>query len=296
MKKTTRANLMLLTTAFIWGIAFVAQGVAADVMEPLFFSGSRMALATIALFVVVTVLDARGRSTPWKRMPQADRRYIFKGGACCGAVLALGSFLQQLGLSMGTGVGKAGFISALYIVMVPITGIFVRRRIGWMRWIAVALSALGLYFLCMQSGDFSIAPGDAAIFFSALAYTGHILVVDHFGRRASDCFKLCLVQFGTTSLICLIASFLFETPSVSALWQCVIPVAYAGVLSGGMGYTLQTLAQRDAEPTVASLLMSMESVFAVLAGWVLLGDLLSARELLGCALMMGGIVLAQLRQ
>lgn len=297
MSKQLRANLLLILTAFIWGVAFVAQDVAADAVPPMYFNGLRMALAALALLPTVWIADRRlqngkGEGLAWKRMNPAQKRELFIGGVCCGAMLALGSVFQQTGIALGTGAGKAGFITALYIVLVPLAGIFRSRRIGRRVWIAVGLSAAGLYFLCMQ-GSLSIDPGDGMLILCALSYTGHILVVDHFSRR-TDCVKMSCIQFAVTSLICLAGGWLFETLSWAAVRACLIPILYAGVLSGAMGYTLQILAQRDAEPAIASLLMSLESVFAVLAGWVILGDVLSLREFSGCALMMSGIVLAQL--
>ena len=299
MTKQLRANLLLVLTAFIWGVAFVAQDVAADAVPPMYFNGLRMALAALALVPVVCFCDRRlrkgqGEGLVWRQMSRAQKKELLIGGVCCGVMLALGSVFQQMGITLGTGAGKAGFITALYIVLVPLAGIFWRRHIGALVWIAVALSAVGLYFLCMQ-GSFSIDPGDGMLMLCALSYTGHILVVDHFSRR-TDCVKMSCIQFAVTSLICLTGGLLFESLSWQAVRACFIPIAYAGVMSGAMGYTLQIIAQRDAEPTVASLIMSLESVFAVLAGWVILGDVLSLRELLGCVLMMGGIVLAQLPQ
>ena len=299
MTKQMRANLLLILTAFIWGVAFVAQDVAADAVLPMYFNGLRMALAAMALLPTVWLTDrrlqvGRGEGLVWKRMSPMQKKELFVGGVCCGAMLALGSVFQQMGITLGTGAGKAGFITALYIVLVPLAGIFQRKRIGRLVWIAVALSAVGLYFLCMQ-GSFSIDPGDGMLILCALSYTGHILVVDHFSRR-TDCVKMSCIQFAVTSLICLMGGMLFESLSWAAVRACLIPILYAGVMSGAMGYTLQIIAQRDAEPAIASLLMSLESVFAVLAGWVILGDVLSLREFMGCAMMMGGIVLAQLPQ
>ena len=298
MSKQARANILLVITAMIWGAAFVAQDVAADTLEPMSFNGMRMALAALALLPTVWVMDRRsartGEGMRWKTMIPEQRATLLKGGACCGVMLAAGSVLQQAGLSLGAGAGKAGFITALYIVLVPLLGLFRGKRIGRLLWIAVALSVAGLYLLCMQGG-FTIELSDLVLILCALAYSGHILVVDHFSRR-TDCVKMSCIQFAVTSLLCLAGAFLFETPTWEAVLACAVPLLYAGVMSAGLGYTFQILAQRDAEPTVASLLMSLESVFAVLAGWVILGDLLSLRELTGCCLMAGGIVLAQLPQ
>ena len=296
MKPKTRANLLLLFTAIIWGCAFVAQDVAADVLEPMTFNGSRMLLAALTLTITCWFSDRRaqkaGNGMAWKQMNGAQRKTLVVAGVCCGVMLAAGSVFQQLGISLGTGAGKAGFITALYIVLVPLTGLFIGKRPGKLVWIAVALSVVGLYLLCMQ-GSFTLDPGDGMLILCAACFCGHILVVDYFSRR-TECVKMSCIQFFTVTILCLAGAFLFEQPSWQDIRTCVIPLVYAGVFSGGVGYTLQILAQRDAEPTIASLLMSLESVFAVLAGWVLLGDALSLRELAGCALMMGAIVLAQL--
>lgn len=297
MKAKTRANLLLLLTALIWGCAFVAQDMAADVLQPMSFNGSRMLLAALTLLPVCWLGDRRavktGKGMAWKQMNPSQRKTLVLGGVCCGVMLALGSIFQQLGISLGTGAGKAGFITALYIVLVPLAGLLLfRRKLGKLVWIAVALSVVGLYLLCM-TGSLTIDPGDGMLIICAACYCGHILVVDSFSRR-TECVKMSCIQFAVTTVICFAGAFLFEQPTWEAVMTCAVPIIYAGVFSGGVGYTLQILAQRDAEPAVASLLMSLESVFAVLAGWVILGDALSVRELLGCAMMMGGIVLAQL--
>lgn len=297
MNAKTRANLLLLLTALIWGCAFVAQDMAADVLQPMSFNGSRMLLAALTLLPVCWLGDRRavkaGKGMAWKQMNPSQRKTLVLGGVCCGVMLALGSIFQQLGISLGTGAGKAGFITALYIVLVPLAGLLLfRRKLGKLVWIAVALSVVGLYLLCM-TGSLTIDPGDGMLIICAACYCGHILVVDSFSRR-TECIKMSCIQFAVTTVICFAGAFLFEQPTWEAVLTCAVPIIYAGVFSGGVGYTLQILAQRDAEPAVASLLMSLESVFAVLAGWVILGDALSVRELLGCAMMMGGIVLAQL--
>ena len=294
MSKQMRANLLLVLTAMIWGAAFVAQDVAAEGVPPLSFNGLRMSLAALALLPTVWLNDRRAGNVPWKKMNAPERKTLLLGGVCCGVMLTLGSAFQQLGITLGTGAGKAGFITALYIVMVPLFGIFMRRRPGRLVWIAVALSVTGLYFLCMQ-GSFYLDPGDSMLIFCAMSYTGHILVVDAFSRK-TDCIKMSCIQFAVCALLCLLGAALFEQPTWAGVRANLISIVYAGVFSGAMGYTLQILAQRDAEPAVASLIMSLESVFAVLSGWIILGDALSLREMTGCALMMSGIVLAQLPQ
>ncbi|MCI5957632.1 MAG: DMT family transporter [Clostridiales bacterium] len=304
MNRSLRANLLLTLTALIWGVAFVAQDVAANRLGPFSFNGLRMALAALALVPVVLVMERRvqaahtadekgsGAGVPIARMSATQRKTLLAGGLCCGVMLTLGSVFQQLGISMGTGAGKAGFITALYIVLVPLIGLFTRKRVRRLVWVAVALSAVGLYLLCVKGG-FSIDPGDGMLMLCALCFSGHILVVDFFSRK-TDCVKMSCIQFAVVSVLCLLGAACTEQLTWQAVRECAVPILYAGVMSGAMGYTLQIVAQKDTDPTIASLLMSLESVFAVLAGWIILGDRLSARELLGCLFMMAAIVLAQL--
>ncbi len=302
MSKSLRANLLLVLTALIWGTAFVAQDVAGETLGAFTFNGLRMALASAALLPVIAVIDrraarisnadAQGSGIPWRKMTRAQRRTLAASGLCCGIVLTLGSTFQQIGIGMGTEAGKAGFITALYIVLVPILRLFLRKPARLTVWAAVGLSAVGLYLLCIGE-RFSIEPGDLLLILCALCFAAHILVVDYFSRR-TDCVKMSCLQFAVVAFVCLTVAAATEQISLSDIRACAIPILYAGIFSGAMGYTLQIVAQKDTEPTVASLIMSLESVFAVLAGWVILGDVLTLREGLGCAGMMLGIVLAQL--
>lgn len=290
-KSSLRASLLLLLTAMIWGVAFVAQDVAADSIGTFTFNGSRMLLAALALLPVVAFTD-RHSEVPLRTMSATQSKTLLTGGVLCGTMLAVGCALQQAGITLGTSAGKAGFISALYIVMVPIGGMLFGRRPGKTIWLAIAFCVAGLYLLCLRGG-LSIDPGDGLLMLSALGFTAQILAVDHFSSR-TDCVKLSFLQFLTCAVVCILLALIFENPSWDSLRQGLIPVLYAGLLSGAVGYTLQIIGQRDADPTVASLLMSLESVFAVVAGWLILGDALSLRELMGCVLMMGGILIAQL--
>ena len=298
MSKALRANLLLLLTAFIWGVAFVAQDVAMDTMGPVTFNAARTLVAALALLPAIRLLDAlekkRGGTAAVSRrfadMTPAQKRTLVIGGVCCGAALFVGSSLQQLGIKE-TSAGKAGFVTALYIVLVPLSGLFFKRVVRRAVWLAVLLCTAGLFLLCVTDA-LTIGPGDLYLLLCAAAFTVHILVIDHFSPR-TDCVRMSCLQFFVASALCGLVMAFTEHPTAGALLRGWLPILYAGVLSGGMGYTLQMIAQRDTDPTVASLLMSLESVFAVLAGWVLLGDVLSLRELSGCALMMAGIVLAQ---
>lgn len=308
MKKSIRANLLLLLTAIIWGVAFVAQDLASDSLEPFIFNGLRMALAALALLPVVHFMDRRARragtadaqktgtGVPFSKMTRRQQKTLLIGSLCCGVMLTLGSAFQQTGINMGTSAGKAGFITALYIVLVPVLGLFAGKRLRGIVWVAVAISAVGLYMLCMKPGSaegMSIEAGDIMLILCAFSFTGHILVIDHFSQK-TDCIKMSCLQFAVTSVLCLALSAIFEVTTFANIKSAMVPLLYAGIMSGAMGYTLQMVAQKDTNPTVASLLMSLESVFAVLAGWVILGDQLAVREYIGCAMMMCGIVLAQL--
>lgn len=282
----------------------MAQDVASGSLDPFIFNGLRMALAALALLPVVYFTDKKAQRTntadtavtgtgvPVSKMTPAQRKSLLLGSLCCGVMLTLGSVFQQMGINMGTSAGKAGFITALYIVLVPLLGLLWGKRVRWLLWVAVAISAVGLYLLCIKDG-FRIEPGDSMLILCAFSFTGHILVIDHFSPR-TDCVKMSCIQFGITAALCLILSAIFEVTTLQDVKDALIPLLYAGIMSGAVGYTLQIIAQKDTNPTVASLIMSLESVFAVLAGWIILGDQLSAREYLGCLAMMGGIILAQL--
>ncbi|NLO85769.1 MAG: DMT family transporter [Clostridiales bacterium] len=303
MNKSTRANLLLLLTALIWGVAFVAQDVASGSLDPFIFNGLRMALAALALLPVVYFTDKKaqqnhtadtavtGNGVSFAKMTPAQKKTLLLGSLCCGIMLTLGSVFQQTGINMGTSAGKAGFITALYIVLVPLLGLLWGKRVRWLLWVAVAISAVGLYLLCIKEG-FTIEPGDSMLILCAFSFTGHILVVDHFSPR-TDCIKMSCIQFAITAVLCLILSAIFEVTTLADVRAALIPLLYAGIMSGAVGYTLQIVAQKDTNPTIASLIMSLESVFAVLAGWAILGDQLSTREYLGCLAMLGGIILAQ---
>jgi len=284
-----KGNLLLILTALIWGSAFVAQSVGTQYIGPFTFNAARSVLGGLVLLPAIALLDKAGVT----RKPQtpAQRRTLLAGGVCCGAALAVASAFQQIGIKYTT-VGKAGFITALYIVIVPLLGIFVGKRVGPLVWLGVALALAGMYLLCIN-GSFAVGTGDLLVLACAFCFSIHILVISHFSPLA-DGVRLSCIQFFTAAVLSAVPMLLFERPSLSSLLAAWLPVAYAGVMSSGVAYTLQVVAQRDTDPTVASLLMSLESVFALLAGWVLLGQRLSSRELWGCALVFVAIVLAQL--
>ena len=294
MNRKWKANLLLFATALIWGFGFVAMDQGAEVLEPISFNALRMTLAALSIFPLVWWMDRKGQGIKWKDMDCAQRKTLLSGGFWCGVMLAFGAVIQQFGLEQGIEVGKAGFIAALYIIIVPLFGIFRRKKIGRLVWAAVVFSTIGLYFLCIQ-GSFSLAPADTLMIISSMFYAGHILVIDHYTQR-TDCIKMSFVQFVTTALICFVIAAFTEHMTWENVSAGALPLLYVGVLGSGVAYTTQILGQRDANPTVASLILSLESVFAVVAGWIILGDMLSIRELFVCAMMMTGIVLAQLPQ
>ena len=275
-------HLLLLLTAFIWGCAFVAQSAGMDYVGPFTFTALRSYLGGLVLLPLIYFFD--------HTMNFKDKK-LWAGGIACGIVLGLASALQQFGIQYTT-VGKAGFITALYIVLVPIFGIFLKKKSGVRIWISVAISVAGLYLLCITD-KLVLAKGDILVLLCAVVFTIHILVIDYFSPKA-DGVRIACIQFFITGVLSAIPMFLFETPRLSDIFAAAVPVLYAGVLSSGVAYTLQIVAQKDADPTVASLILSLESVFSVLGGWVILGQKLSSREIAGCILMFSAIILAQL--
>lgn len=283
-----RKKLLPILAAFIWGTAFVAQSAGAELMPPFAFNAVRSLIATLALLAVV-IIFAKIKKEPILP-PKGKRKDWLLGGLCCGIALAIASAFQQAGLGE-TDPGKAGFITALYIVLVPIAGLFLKKRAPFTVWIAVVIAVVGLYFLCIKE-SFTIEASDLLIVCCALCFTGHILIIDHFTEKV-DGVRLSCLQFFVVAVISALLMLFFEQPDWSVLPQCTVPLLYTGVLSSGVAYTLQIISQKGANPTVITLLLSLESVFAVLAG-LAFGDTMTAREWLGCGLMFGAVIIAQL--
>jgi len=304
MNKKMRGNLLLLLAAFIWGLSFVAQSEGMKYIGPFAFIGIRSMLAGISLAVflgirrMVTVRKNRTEETVTDTVQaagqttKAGHKTLLLGGGICGIVLFFATMLQQIGILHSNEPGKAGFITALYLILVPIAGIFFRKKIGLKVWIAVVLAVCGMYLLCITEG-FRIAPGDLYVLGCAFVFTVHILVIDYFSPKVDGVAMSCL-QFLLCGVLGMTGMFLTETVELSHVLAAWLPLVFSGVFSGGIAYTLQIVAQKDTEPAIASLLMSLESVFAVFGEWLVLGQLLSARELGGCALMFAGIILTQL--
>lgn len=288
-----RQNVFPVLAALIWGTAFVAQSVSADYVEPFTFNAARAAVAFLFLLVLCLVFRGMRRrdfAASAQVRPHA-RRDLVLGSICCGVALTVAANLQQKGLET-TSSGKAGFITALYIVIVPVAGLLFRRRVPKAVWIGVVLAVAGLYCLCITE-DFSINGGDVYILLCALCFSAHILVIDYFTQKVDGVAMSC-GQFLVMTVLSVIGMIATEHPSLSALLQCAWPILYVGVFSSGVAYTLQILAQKDSNPTVVSLLLSLESVFATVAGALILGDRMSGKEYFGCVLMLAAVVLAQL--
>lgn len=295
-----RNSFLLIFASFIWGIAFVAQSTGGNAVGPYTFNCIRSVIGGIVLLPVIRLSD-RLHWSQKKPVSREDRRTLLTGGIACGIALSIASNLQQVGIYMGSPVGKAGFLTACYMLLVPILGLFLKKRCGWNVWVGVAITVAGLYLLCIQ-GSFSIQFSDFLLLLCALSFAVQILTVDHFVDRV-DGVRMACIEFlvcGIISAIPMIFVDMGRSVSEISKWASAladpfawIPILYAGVLSCGVAYTLQIVGQRGMNPTVASLLMSLESVFSVLAGWILLNEALSGREIWGCILIFIAVVLAQ---
>ena len=285
MKKKQLGNsLLLLLTATIWGSAFVAQSVGMEHVGPFTFTFSRSIIGGMVLLPCILLLGK------WKKGFATKVEWI--GGICCGIALCVANNFQQVGMQYTT-VGKAGFITALYVVLVPIFGIFIKKRVSLLIWGCVAVAVAGLYLLCMPAGAFVLAFGDLLVLLCAVMFSVHILVIDHFSPKGDGVVISC-IQFFTCGILSGIPMLFFENPSVGNMLDAKWSILYAGVLSSGVAYTLQVVAQKNVNPTVASLILSLESVVAVLSGWIILGQGMSSREIWGCVLMFVAIIVAQL--
>lgn len=290
-------SLILLLTAFIWGVAFVAQSVGMDHVEPFTFNSIRCMIGGLFLIPCIFVLNKINpeRTAEYDKLSPAEKKKqnktLLKGGIFCGLAICIASNLQQFGIAYTT-VGKAGFITALYIVIVPILGLFFKKKCTPAIWLGVVLAVCGLYFLCITDG-FQIQLGDFLVFLCALVFSVHIMIIDHYTPLV-DGVKMSCIQFLVCGVLSGIGMFVFENPNISNILSAWMPILYAGILSCGVAYTLQIIGQKGMNPTVASLILSLESVIAVLAGMVLLKQGLSSRETIGCICMFGAIILAQL--
>lgn len=288
-KRNTKQVILPLITSFIWGSSFVAQSLGAGKVGGFTFTAARSIPAVLVLGALVLIL--RRVRHEEKYTPQ-QKKDLLEGGLVCGIFLTLGTNLQQFGIA-DTTAGKAGFITALYIILVPMIGLALGRRTGWLVWAAVAVAIGGLWFLCVPPEGFSVRLGDLYTLLCAFVFSLHILVISHFVTKVNGV-ELACGQFVCGSIIASAAVLIAESPTIEGLQGALLPILWAGIMSNGIAYTLQIVGQRGMNETVASLIMSLESAIAVIAGWLLLGEVLSQRELFGCVLMAGAVVLAQL--
>lgn len=294
-------------TSFIWGSAFVAQSSGMDYVGPYTYNMARNVLAFLFLIPVIYVIgkkkgvtDNAGSGTGideaafgeanWKSILLPDRTTLV-GGIYCGLVMAVASSLQQIGITMTTA-GKAGFITALYIILVPLMGVFIGKKIPRIIWFCVVLAMAGFYLLCVKEG-FSISKGDILVLFCSVGFSVHIMTIDHFTSKGVDGVKMACIQFAVAAIVMTPLMFALENPSVSGLLSAWMTIAYAGILSSGVGFTLQIVAQKDTDPTTATLIMSLESVFAAVSGCLFLNEVLLPKEILGCILVFVAVILAQ---
>ncbi|MBN7772344.1 DMT family transporter [Clostridium aminobutyricum] len=299
MRRKMHGEFMLIITALIWGVSFVAQRAGMEYIGPFTFNGIRCLIGALVLLPVLTSMahQRKKRQSAETEIKATEielktaRKDLIAGGLVCGVVFFISSSLQQIGMIYTTA-GKAGFITALYIVIVPILGIFLRQKVRPILWLCVVLATTGLYLLCIQE-DFLIGKGDLLILICAFGFSIHILVIDHFSPKI-DGVKLSCFQFLVCGILSIPCMIIFETIRWADIINCWLPILYAGVLSCGIAYTLQVVAQKYTEPTVTSLILSMESVFAVIAGIIILNEQISIRETFGCIIMFIAILLAQI--
>ncbi len=282
-------NLLLVLTAIIWGTAFVFQRVGMDHIEPITFNASRMTLSAVFVGFVSLFIRKKGSVTADDVQRRQDVKNTIIGGICCGCFLGLASIFQQMGIVYTTA-GKAGFITALYMLMVPVINfVLFRKRNSFLVWIAVLLGVFGMYLLCMTEG-FRLSKGDALVGVCAVLFAGHILCCDHFAGKG-DPIRISAIQFVIAAVISWAFAAITETPGIGKIIEAMLPIIYCGIVSGGIGYTLQMVAQKYTKPAAASLLMSLESVFAVIAGALILHERMSVRELAGCIIMFVAVIM-----
>ena len=288
-----KGNLMLMLTALIWGCAFVAQSVSMDYIGPFTFQCIRSLMGSAVLVPVFLLLDHhKKRSGSYTLPTKNDRKTLWSAGLVCGCIMTIAANLQQIGIQYTTA-GKAGFITAMYILLVPVFGLFLHKKVAPRVWICVLTSVVGLYLLSVTDGFSSIGKGDIYVLLCAVAFSFHIMAVDHYAPLV-DGVRLSCIQFLICGVISGVLMFLRESPNLQSILNAAMPLCYSGIMSCGIAYTLQIIGQKYTRPAVASLLMSLESVFAVLAGIVILHEIPTSQETVGCILMFAAIILAQL--
>ena len=295
MNTQTRNSLLLLLCSFIWGTAFVAQSAGAGMGAYSFLAG-RSWLAVIVLLPTVSAFDAlrrkQGAACGWPKGEQ--EKTLRKASLICGTLLFAASAAQQIGITLNpNSTAKSAFLTAMYVVLVPVFGLALGRKNSPQLWVSMVISVAGLYLLCMKNGFGGIEASDLVLLLCAVLFSFQILSIDHFAPQV-DGVRLSLLQFFVVAVESSIAAVLLETPSIAQFGENLLPIAYCGIFSSGVAYTLQIIGQKDLHPAIASLIMCMESVFSALGGWLILHQSLSARESVGCALIFVAVVLAQL--
>ena len=285
-KHTLKGNLILLITALVWGISFVSQRVGMEYIKPNTFNGLRTMLGALVLVPVILVREKTGKSKP------ASRKQLLIGGIICGVLLCIASTLQTWGMVYTTS-GKSGFITAMYMIFVPVIGVFIGKKLRPLIVLGIISGVVGMYLLSLGGSELALNKGDLITLICAVVFAFHIMVIDRLSGEV-DGVKLACLQFFVCGIINVILMLLFERPDWSLVRSCVIPILYSGIMSCGVAYTLQIIGQQYTEPTPASIIMSLESVFAALAGWVLLHEALLPKEILGCVLMFAAIIIVQL--
>ena len=294
MNTQTKNSLLLLLCSLIWGTAFVAQSAGSGMGAYSFLAG-RSWLAVLVLIPTVLVFDAirRKNGTDAKPKTAAEKKKLLAAGFVCGTLLFAASAAQQIGITINPSTAKAGFLTAMYVVLVPVFGLFLGRKGSAQLWVSMAIAVVGLYLLCMKDGFGSIQSSDGLLLLCAVLFSFQIMSIDHFSPLV-DGVRLSLIQFIVVAVESSAAALIFETPTLAEYGANFLPVVYCGVMSSGAGYTLQILGQKDLTPAIASLIMCLESVFSALGGWLLLGQNLSMRESAGCTLIFAAVVLSQL--
>ena len=294
MNTQTKNSLLLLLCSLIWGTAFVAQSAGSGMGAYSFLAG-RSWLAVLVLIPTVMVFDAirRKSGTDAKPKTAAEKKKLLAAGFVCGTLLFAASAAQQIGITINPSTAKAGFLTAMYVVLVPVFGLFLGRKGSVQLWASMVIAVVGLYLLCMKNGFGGVETSDWILFSCAVLFSFQIMSIDHFSPLV-DGVRLSLLQFIVVAVESTAAALLFETPTLAEFGANLLPIAYCGVLSSGAGYTLQILGQKNLNPAIASLIMCLESVFSALGGWLLLNQSLSLRESAGCALIFAAVVLSQL--
>ncbi len=289
-KKETQSALLMVLTAVIWGIAFVFQRTGMEHIGPFAFNFFRCLLSLVFLLAVSGFLKIKNKNSE-KKQTNFSRKSLYIGGILAGLALFLGMSTQQVGM-VSTSAAKAGFITTMYIVLVPIMGMFYGRKTTPKMWLCVAIAAVGLYMLSIKEG-FVIEKGDFFVFLSAIFFGLQIVIIDIFAPKA-DAIKLSMIEFATSGVLSLIATLMTETTTMAGIQAAGVAILYTGLLSSGVGFTLQIIAQKNLAPTVTSLIMSMESGVSAIAGVIFLHEALTSREIVGCIIMIIAVLLAQL--